>query len=84
LRKKAHKIENKLNHVYEKIQHTFAEPPHAPEMQMPEFELQFEMPQFSMPQFDFGMQQQSIWGQPPMAQFAMPEWNRQPMGFGLF
>ena len=81
--KKAERIEKKFNRVVDKIQDTFAAPPQAPEV--PEFEIQFEMPQFSMPQFDFGMPQQSIWGQPQQFDnFGMQQWNQQPQFFGLF
>jgi hypothetical protein len=81
--KKAHKIEAKIQHVVEKVQDVMAGP--APTPKMPEItEIQFDMPQFAMPQFDFGMQQQSIWGQPPMPQFGMSQWNGNQMNFGLF
>jgi len=59
----------------------------TPEPVVPQYqeisEITFEMPQFEMPQFDFGMQQQAMWGPPPMAQFGMPQWNA-PMNFNLF
>ena len=41
------------------------------------------MPEIQMPTIEFEIPQQSVWGEPPMPIFAMPEWNR-PMGFNLF